>query len=123
MIKHTFDGRQIHISNMSHQHLSNSYYYTKIRYDNKLVRSIIDEDFGSWVLAERDAILDVYISEIKLRYDGVMLPYSPLASFPSEIAYLYRHNMIRENKIYHQDVCIGALPTGDSIINDIEELE
>jgi hypothetical protein len=65
----TFYGKNIKISELSHQHMSNIIHYYA------LVATICNEP---WEIQ----------MEIKERFGGILLPYHPLISFTSEIDYL-----------------------------------
>ena len=100
--RRTFDGREIKISEMTQQHLSNAYYFTIL--------------FSGDFFVAYD-----YLNELKDRFNGELLPYRPLASFPAEINALKNSKYVIGNKIYLDDRCIGEMPD-DKIINDINDL-
>ena len=77
----TYDGRQILKDNISHQHLSNIYYYTH------------------FTMAEYypDAIRKLVIEWLHERFNGVILPYKPVPEFEFERVRLTQLNAIQPN--------------------------
>lgn len=61
----TFYGTKMRVSEISHQHLSNILWYYKLVVKSKPTQHIQ--------------------SELEKRFGGILLPYSPLLSFPEEI--------------------------------------
>jgi len=64
----TFDGRKILIDDITHQHLSNIYYYTHFTLPQ----------------CYPDSIRMEVRTELKNRFGGVILPYKPVSNFPYE---------------------------------------
>ena len=74
----TYDGRQIPKDEISHQHLSNIYYYTHYtmkEYYPELIRSLV----RGW---------------LRERFKGVILPYKPTPEFAFERTRLTELNAI-----------------------------
>jgi hypothetical protein len=100
----TFYGREISINEMTQQHLTNAYYYSLI--------------FSTDIF-----LANIYLEELNERFNGELLQYRPLASFPIEIRQLKKYGLAKDDdKIYYNGKCIGELPKGDKIIDDINEL-
>jgi hypothetical protein len=77
----TYDGRRITMNEISHQHLSNIYYYTHFtmaQYYPQWVR----EDIVEW---------------LKIRFGGVILPYKPVNEFEFERKRLATLGFLRPN--------------------------
>lgn len=64
----TWDGRTITMTEISHQHLSNIYYYTHFTMAEYYPQSVRD-DIMMW---------------LKIRFGGVILPYKPVPEFAFE---------------------------------------
>lgn len=88
----TFDGRKVSISDIDHQHLSNTYWFMKI----------------FWKAP--DAQLWQILEQIQQRFDGRILDYHPRVDFKEEIAYLRRKGMITSaDEIIYNGEIIGRL--------------
>lgn len=104
----TFDNKKVPLSEITHQHLSNIYWFTKIinGYNYSATLITIDE-----------------------KYDGVILPYKPEPRFRLEIEELdkrgflrWRDNESKADIIYNGDVVGEAFyleDKRDSIIDEI----
>lgn len=66
---------------MSHQHMSNIYYFTKYIVPELYPQSIRN-DIMNWLL---------------VRFDGVILPYHPVHEFVQEQIYLSKMGYLRDN--------------------------
>jgi len=69
------------MENMSHQHMSNIYYFI-----NKIVPQLypdsVRQDINAW---------------LQKRFGGIILPYHPVPNFIQEQAYLYQKGYLQEN--------------------------
>ncbi len=77
----TYDNRMVTMEEMSHQHMSNIYYYTKYIVP-QLYPQCVREDIQKWLL---------------IRFDGVILPYRPVHKFVMEQEYLAKMGYLKEN--------------------------
>jgi hypothetical protein len=77
----TWDRRLIAMENLSHQHLSNIYYY---------VTYTLPECYQQWI---RDEIVKL----IETRFGGVILPYRPHPDFKEERDYLRHKGFLKED--------------------------
>ncbi len=77
----TYDNRVIKASEISHQHLSNIYYFTTY-----IVPQLYPQSIRDWV--ER---------QLFVRFEGKKLPYSPCPEFTNEIVYLKRNGFLKIN--------------------------
>jgi hypothetical protein len=69
----TYDGRHVDENDITHQHLSNIYWFEKIF--NRASRALVI---------------------LQKRFNGQILPYRPKFEFKDEISYLDKNKMIRE---------------------------
>ena len=83
----TFDGRAIKYTDLTHQHLSNIYWFNKVIYNRK---------------SELELVV------IDCKHDGVILAYRPTCNFPEELAVLRKLGYLREDgKIIYEKKEIG----------------
>ncbi|MFA5366676.1 MAG: hypothetical protein WC333_02230 [Dehalococcoidia bacterium] len=93
----TWDNRLIVMENLSHQHLSNIYYY---------VTYTLPEMYDQ---STRDEVTRL----IETKFGGVILPYKPHPDFVWEKEYLKRKGFLKENdnKIIIDGVKMGEYAT------------
>ena len=77
----TYDNRAVTMEEMTHQHMSNIYYFTKFIVPELYPQSVRD-DIMKWLL---------------IRFEGVILPYRPDHGFIQEQAYLAKMGYLKEN--------------------------
>lgn len=88
----TFDGRTIPYNEMTHQHLSNWYWYNKI------------------ILGNKPEAIQPLMDEIEERFDGEILNYRPHKKFYSEIGFLFSKGYLKPTgEIYYEGEKIGEL--------------
>ena len=85
--RYTFNGKKIKYTDLSHQHLSNIYWF------NKLIR-------------KRKSELELVVIECK--YDGIILSYRPSCQFPEELIVLRELGYLQDDgKIIYDKKEIG----------------
>lgn len=77
----TFDNRSVRMDEMTHQHMSNIYYFTKYIVPQFYPQSVRDE-IWIWIL---------------VRFGGIVLPYYPVPEFIEEKKYLQMMGYIKNN--------------------------
>ena len=98
----TFDGRVLRVDDMTHSHLSNSYWFQTI--------------FESGHVVKR-SLLDVVMNTLKNKFNNEILPYRPYPKFQAEIKFLELKGMVTpDKKIIFQGKEIGYLI--DEPLND-----
>jgi hypothetical protein len=129
MKQKTFDGRTIDFSEMSHQHLSNCVWFNRIQINfaaynyNKGKISDDTTDDALFVMYLEQQRVKPYIKVIDERFDGEILPYRPLTSFPQEIEMVKKLCDVKEDgEIWLEDEHIGYMPKGDAIVNSIDDI-
>ncbi len=77
----TYDNRKISMFEISHQHLSNIYYYTH------------------YTMAEYypESIREYVVEWLRARFKGIILPYKPVADFDAERQRLLQLNALQPN--------------------------
>lgn len=90
----TFDRRIISVEDMTHQHVSNIYYFVNYTMSYAYSQSLKNE-----------------IKEIiNTRFNGVILPYRPVPIFVQEIKLLKNLGYLKENnQIYIDNKWVGEL--------------
>jgi hypothetical protein len=89
----TWNNRAINTKNLSHQHLSNIYYYTTY---------ILPEYYPQSV---RDDINNL----LQERFKGVILPYKPDPDFKEEKIYLLRKGFLKNN----DEIVVNGIKLGE----------
>lgn len=82
----TFQGREVTLETIDHQHLSNAYWFLRIYHQTP-----IEE------LSEFQEVLD-------RRFNGQLLPYRPHSAFREEIRFLRDKNMLRRKSHNHYEI-------------------
>lgn len=89
----TFDNRLVSMDEMTHQHMSNIYWYI-----NEIVPMIYTEqvriDINHW---------------LNKRFDGVILEYRPHKRFEGEHTFLKKNNYVIDNSVLVNGKRIGSL--------------
>ena len=89
----TFDDRYVNMEEMSHQHMSNIWYFTRY-----IVPHLYSESVRNYVW-----------SWLNKRFGGVILPYHPHPDFKEEKAYLQMMGYLKEdNRIVVNNQIIGT---------------
>ncbi len=78
---YTFDGVKKRVSEIDHQHLSNIIYF--MAYVNS---------------GYRQSIKDGFHTELKRRFNGILLSWKPLRRFEGEMEFLKENNYLKEHK-------------------------
>ena len=96
----TFDGKQINVSDIDHQHLSNIYWYNLIVYGKPS---------------------ETAVKELNKRFQGEILNYHPLLRFKQEIEYLETHDLLTwyDNGSYYS----GYIKYDNKLIGAIKKLK
>jgi hypothetical protein len=89
----TWDNRLIAMEHISHQHLSNIYYFVTYTVPELYPQSIRDE----------------IVKLIETRFKGVILPYRPHSDFIEEKFYLRFKGFLRENN----EIIIEGIKMGE----------
>lgn len=94
----TANNIEIPLGEMDHQHVSNAYYYWKLVVPFNLPQQ------------DTKGALKMLEQVLKLRFNDVLLPYSPLPDFNFEIESLKAAGYLKENgSIYFEDKIIGCV--------------
>ena len=101
-----FDGKTEMISEMDHQHLSNIIWYNRI-------------------VLKNSKELEVFIKEIKIRFNDEVLPYRPHKNFKDEIKWLddNEHFVWNKDKTRADIIIYDFESDGDKIIGCYETTE
>lgn len=81
----THDGKQLFIHEMTHEHISSLYHFTKY----------VSTRYQPEVVEEIDRV-------IKEQYDGIILPYRPPCTVVGEIELLFKKGMLKYDKEAHK---------------------
>jgi hypothetical protein len=77
----TYDGRVVDMNEMSHQHMSNIYWFINVLFPESY-NVYIRHNIRTW---------------LNLRFKGEVLPYSPKPEFVAELNYLRMKGYLKEN--------------------------
>ena len=88
----TFDGREVTLQTIDHQHISNVYWFCKIFYGCS------------------DIVLSEVLFEISDRFKGIVLPYHPHPSFTAEHDLLRLKGLVNEKReIVYKGEIVGSI--------------
>lgn len=89
----TFDNRIIKMNELTHQHMSNIYYFTNYIFP-QLYPQLVKNWIWFWILA---------------RFGGIVLPYHPVPEFTEERNYLQKMGYLKgNNEIVVNNEIIGS---------------
>ena len=87
----TFDNRDVCAEEISHEHLSNAYWYSKI---------ILKDSY----------LLNKLHSVLIKRFHGIILEYKPHPQFNKEHEFLKLNGYVKDNLIIFNNQIVGKLP-------------
>ena len=101
--KYTFDNKLIKSDDMTHQHVSNSYWFEKIHHN------------------KTDKDLKNYLDHIKEKFNGEILPYKPLKRFSSEIELLFTNKQLQHVKNNKYNIMFESVVVGYVDLDEKDE--
>lgn len=103
----SYDGRELYIDEMTHEHLSSLYYFM----------TYVSKRQSEDVIIEIKRVID-------LNFGGIILPYNPPPDVLGEIEILHSKGLLRYDKEKHQyDIIDGDIQIGQIILRPDHEID